>query len=259
MERAVADDFAHAEIEIDARRERQVDAMRAEFGRHEPAHRARERHALLRIDVEFMTDAAQGRQGREAGAEPLNAAAFLVHGHDERRRTDGMDVGDQPGELVGVGVVAREQDDAAHERMAQDFAVLGRELETGDIDHQWPKGHRRRLYFLSSTATDSTCVVCGNISRTPAARKRKPISWVRMPRSRAREPVWQEIYTTLRGAICATALKTSRAPTRGGSNRTWSNPPRIHGIALSGATERSATWKSALAMPLSRALARARP
>jgi hypothetical protein len=95
--------------------------------------------------------------------------------------------------------------------------------------------------------------------RPRAARKRKPISCVRMPRSRAREPVWHEIYTTLRGAICATALKTSRAPTRGGSNRTWSNPPRIHGIALSGATDRSATWNSALAMPLSRALARARP
>ena len=99
------------------------------------------------------------------------------------------------------GVVAREQDDAADQRMAQHLAVLGRQLEAGDIDHQWAQGHglsilssvlspEHPLYgALSSTAMDSTCVVCGNISSTPAARKRKPSSWVRTPRSRASEPV----------------------------------------------------------------------
>ena len=55
-----------------------------------------------------------------------------------------MDVGHQPGELLGGGMVAREQDDAANERMAQDFPVLGRELEAGDIDHQWAQSHGKR-------------------------------------------------------------------------------------------------------------------
>ena len=48
-------------------------------------------------------------------------------------------------ELLGIGVVAREEDDAAHERMAQHIAVLGRQLETGDIDHQWAQGSQTAL------------------------------------------------------------------------------------------------------------------
>src|SRR3954452_25424483 len=119
--------------------------------------------------------------------------------------------------------------------MAQDLAVLGRELEAGDIDHQWAQGQGESpgvaYDALSSTATDSTWVVCGNISSTPAASKRNPWVWVSSPKSRASEPVWHEIYTTRRGASCATALKTSRAPTRGGSNRTLSYPPRSQGMA----------------------------
>ena len=38
MKRAVADDLAHPVVEIDAGSERQVDAMHAQFGGHEPAH-----------------------------------------------------------------------------------------------------------------------------------------------------------------------------------------------------------------------------
>ena len=63
-------------------------------------------------------------------------------------------------------------------------AVLGELVadgQAGDIDHQWAQGHSKRPVFgsplygaPSSTAMDSTCVVCGNISSTPAARKRKP-------------------------------------------------------------------------------------
>ena len=95
----------------------------------------------LGVDVEFVTDAPRRRQQREAGTEALHAPAFLVHGHDQRRGAHGMDVGHQARELRGIGVVAREQDDAAHERMAQHIAVLGRQLETGHVDHQWTQGH----------------------------------------------------------------------------------------------------------------------
>ena len=124
-----------------------------------------------------------------------------------------MDVGDEAGELLGVGVVAREQDDAAHERMAQHFAVLGRQLETGDIDHQWPKGHKP--HFLSSTATDSTCVVCGNISRTPAARKRKPMV-VRQDAQVARQGarVTGDIHHPARGDMCHGAQNLTRPDPR---------------------------------------------
>ena len=80
-------------------------------------------------------------QRAEAGPESLHASAFLVDGDDQRRGSHGMDVRHETGELGRIGVVAREQDDAAHERMAQHLAVLGRQLETADIDHQWSKSH----------------------------------------------------------------------------------------------------------------------
>src|SRR6187549_2764090 len=238
VERAVADDFADAIVEIHARRERQVHAMRAQLGGHQPAHGPGQLQTLFGVEVIGMTDAPRRWQQRELGPEALHAPALLVHGHDQRRVARRVDIGDQLAQLLRRLVVAREEDDAADERMAQHLAVLGRELEAGDIDHQWAQSHGT---YLSRTATDSTWVVCGNISSTPAASKRKPWAWVSRPRSRASEPVWQEIYTTRCGAGCATALKTSRAPTRGGSNRTLSYPPRSQGIPFSGSTDRSAT------------------
>ena len=115
--------------------------MRAQFGGHEPAHGTCEREPVLRIQVELVTDAARWRQPRELGTEALHAPAFLVDGDDERRRAHGVDVGHQLRELLGRLVVAREQDDAAHERMAQHVAVLGRQLETCHVDHQRTQGH----------------------------------------------------------------------------------------------------------------------
>ena len=103
----------------------------------------------LGIEIEFVADAPQRRQRREARAEPLDAPAFLVDATMSAGDAHGMDVGHQARELLGGGVVAREQDDAAHERMAQHFAVLGRQLETGDIDHQWAQGSRLFLSLLS--------------------------------------------------------------------------------------------------------------
>ena len=85
--------------------------------------------------------ASQRWQCRESGPEPLDAPAFLIDGHDERGLAHGVNIGHQVRELRGIGVVASKEDDAAHQRMAQHFAVLGRQLETGHIDHQWPKGH----------------------------------------------------------------------------------------------------------------------
>jgi hypothetical protein len=65
----------------------------------------------------------------------------MIDADDQRRRAHGVDVRDEFRELFGACEVAREEDDAAHERMAQHFAVFGRQLETVDVDHQWAQGH----------------------------------------------------------------------------------------------------------------------
>ena len=66
-----------------------------------------------------------------------------------------MDLGDQRSELLRVRVVSREQDHAAHQRMAQHFALFGVEGCSGNVDHQGPKRHDCFLE-ASSTAIDST-------------------------------------------------------------------------------------------------------
>jgi hypothetical protein len=59
VECAIADDLAHAIVEIDARCERQIDPVRAQLCRHEPAHAACERQTLFGVLVEGMTDATR--------------------------------------------------------------------------------------------------------------------------------------------------------------------------------------------------------
>ena len=72
MQRAVADDLSEAEVEIDARREAQVDADGAQLGGHEPAARAgrpaaRDRGPRRRAG-RARAAAAGGRTARESAA-----------------------------------------------------------------------------------------------------------------------------------------------------------------------------------------------
>ena len=62
MKRAVADDLTDAPVEVDARRENQVDARGAQLGRDQPAHLAREQQGgaeelfyLVKIDKAKFT------------------------------------------------------------------------------------------------------------------------------------------------------------------------------------------------------------
>ena len=109
----------------------------------QPIERARVR-PLFGIEVEFVSDPARRRQLGEARSKPLHSPAFLVDRDDQRGLSHGMDVGHQARKLIGVVIVAGEQDDAAHERMAQHVAVLGRQLETCHVDHQGAQGHNFR-------------------------------------------------------------------------------------------------------------------
>src|SRR5690606_13224386 len=123
---------------------------------------------------------------------------------------------------------AREQDHTAHQWMAQHVPVFGRWLATGDIDHQRTQRHASLLPLCfdfgggpSRMATDSTWLVCGNMSTIPALRSENPCSVTRIPRSRARLPGWQDTYACRRGASSASSGSTSSAPERGGSISTW--------------------------------------
>src|SRR5271165_1185247 len=104
------------------------------------------------------------------------------------------DRGRERGELAGIAVIAGEQQHAADLRVGQHADVLIRQFRAGDIDHERPKAHAG----ASNTAIDSTCVVCGNISITPAQVSLNPWVCTKISASRAKLPGWQEIYTTRR-------------------------------------------------------------
>src|ERR1700689_999926 len=102
--------------------------------------------------------------------------------------------------------------------MGQHPDIVGAQFRARDIHHQRTQTHG----VASNTAIDSTCVVCGNISITPAELSVNPWVCTKISASRAKLPGWQEIYTTRRGRQCANRASTAEAPARGGASSTRS-------------------------------------
>src|SRR5450631_826835 len=122
--------------------------------------------------------------------------------------------GSQSGYLLRVTVITGEQEHAADQGVRQHPGVIRTQFRSGDIDHERSQTHTGP----SNTAIDSTCVVCGNISITPAQVSVNPWVPTKISASRAKLPGWQEIYTTRRGRQCAMRVNSAQAPARGGSS-----------------------------------------
>src|SRR3569833_2626330 len=108
----------------------------------------------------------------------MYAAAFKIDCNNERRAAHGEDRGHELGERVRIRVVAGEEDDSANERMPHQLWLFRGDSHTLEIDHQRPQANGVRPFFRpgSRIARDSTCVVWGNMSITPAATRLIPCS-----------------------------------------------------------------------------------
>ena len=159
VEGAVADHAAAAVVEVEHRREAQVDAAGAQLGgehvagrprRFERAHGAGAGTAVAVVHPHLAEDAHR-RQRREAvAAEALDAAALVVDA-DEQVGADRLHLGDQLGQLEAVAPVAREQDDPAGERMGETAAIVGVEGEAGDVEDDRRVGEVHRADSCSTT------------------------------------------------------------------------------------------------------------
>ena len=143
VEGAVADDAAAAVVQVEHRREAQVDAAGAQLGRQHPAGGAGHvaggqravAFALGRVVHPALAEGAHRRQvGEAVAAEALHPAALVVDA-DHDVGPDRLDLGHQPGQLRAVLPVAAEQDQAAGERMRQAAAVVVVQRQAGDIEH----------------------------------------------------------------------------------------------------------------------------
>ncbi len=132
----VADDLAHAVIEVDAGCEAEIHPHRVQLARHEPPDRMRKAQRLALVLIEAPAQQVHGGQRGEPLSEALYAAALVIHGDQQMRRAQRPYCGGQRGNLLRAAVVAAEQQDAAHQRMAQDLDIIGGELGSRDIDHE---------------------------------------------------------------------------------------------------------------------------
>ncbi len=176
MQRAVADDLRETAVEIDARREAHVDADGAQLGRHEPTAGAGRLQREIAVLVVEPSELAKRRQPEERLAEALHAPAFLIDGHEQRRLTNGMDLGGELRELLDALEVTREQDDAAHERRREPLALVRGKGLAAQIDHQGTQRHDVSAPRLTRCPRPFRLATRSNSSTTsPFAMRMQPI------------------------------------------------------------------------------------
>ncbi len=141
VEGAVADDRAHTPVQVEHRREAEIDVHGAQLGRHQPAGGLGQAQGTLGILLVDLAETPAGWQPCETLAEALHPPPLVVHGHQQARMTQGMNLLDQRGNLFRRFVVSRKQDQPARQRVAQAFAVLGRQRLALDVEHDRTERH----------------------------------------------------------------------------------------------------------------------
>ncbi len=171
VEGALADDLAAAVVEVEHRREAEVDAGCAELDGDHAAPPARIGERSRAIGVVALAEHAHGGNRGEAVAEALHATALVVDRDEQRRIALHPDVGDECCHLRRRRVVASEQDDAADHGARKARAVRGGERETLHAEHHRP---RRRH---DAAASRSSAFICRTASRKPTKTERETIAW----------------------------------------------------------------------------------
>src|SRR5438105_11156527 len=150
MQRAVADHRAAAVVEVEHGREAKVDAMRAELGCNHVADRGGKLARLFAVAVPLFAQRAHRRDRGEALLEALHPPAFVVHAYRQRRLPLPFDIGGERGKLLGVFVIAREENHRARRGMADALAVFLGQHRAEHIHYHRPG---RQPYFSHSRIT----------------------------------------------------------------------------------------------------------
>ena len=143
MEGAVADDAGGPVVQVQHRRKTEIDAVRAQLAGQHITGFTRQMAGLLRMGIPAFAECAHRRQAGETFAKTLHPSAFVVDADQQRRGFERMDFRRQRIELCRAGVVARKQDDAADQRMAQSPPVVIGEFGSRNIAHQRAECHGR--------------------------------------------------------------------------------------------------------------------
>ena len=115
--------------------------MRAQFGGQHVTAFARQSPRLHRMRVPEFAQLAHRRQHGKTVAEPLHATAFVVYRNQQMRRAQRADRLGQFEQLRRRGVIARKQNDAAHQRVRQAAAVVVGKRGAGHVEHDGAEAH----------------------------------------------------------------------------------------------------------------------
>ncbi|CFE02647.1 Uncharacterised protein [Bordetella pertussis] len=148
VEGAIADHLAHAVVEVQYRREAEIDAAGAQLGGQHVAGLGRQPHRRQRIAVPQLAQFLHGRQrGKAIVAKALHAAALVVHRDQQRLLARLVDGPRQRAQLPAIGEIAREQDHPAHQGVAQAALLVLGQRRAGHIHHDGT-GRQDGLGFL---------------------------------------------------------------------------------------------------------------
>ena len=92
----------------------------------------------------------------KSGTKTLYPPALMVHRDEQAGTPQGVNFRTQRGELRAVTIVAGEQDDAPHQRMAQTLPVERRQFMAGDVDHQRAVRDRRQVRKIAHRCSSIT-------------------------------------------------------------------------------------------------------
>ncbi len=182
VKRAISDDRARAVIDVEHGREAEIDSVPGELARQRAPEARRLARRARNVAVPHFAQRAHRRNRREAVAKALHAPAFVIDGDERRRRAQRADRRGQIPQLRARLEIAREQDDAADERMSEALAIGGGERDAfdpheggtaGPIDH--PAASRSSAFIwrtasLNPTNTARDTIACPMwSSRTPGS------------------------------------------------------------------------------------------
>jgi hypothetical protein len=154
-------------VEVENRREAEVDAAGAQLGAEHVASGARRVQRTHRayastraagaavVHPELAEHAHRRQVGEAVAAKALDATAFVIDA-DEQVVADRFHLGGKLGELLPVTPVAREEDEAAGERMLEAATVVAVERESGDVEDDWGvRVAHSRSTFSTTTKVDA--------------------------------------------------------------------------------------------------------
>ncbi len=123
VKRAIADNFADAPVEIDARRETQIDIHGTQFGGDEPAHGPGERNRFVRIFIVMPAELTHRRNLAEFLPKALHAPPFVIDSDQQRWTAQRPNRLHEIGKLRRGFVVAAEEGHATDRRLPQQLSV----------------------------------------------------------------------------------------------------------------------------------------